>query len=94
MRTTVTLDPEVERLLREEMRRRGQSLERTLNRAVLDGLAGVGRPGDEVPFEVRSSSMGLRAGLDPAAPSRLGNDLETDAFVALTASLVDADRPG
>ena len=93
MRTTVTLDPEVERLLREEMRRSGQSFKRTLNRAVLDGLAGPDRAGDEAPFEVRSSSMGLRHGLDPAGLNRLADDLEGDAFVALASSPVGAGLP-
>ena len=91
MRTTVTLDPEVARLLRESMRRHGLSFKQTLNRAVLDGLSGPEDGTEEPPFEVHSSSMRLRAGLDPAALNRLGDDLEADAFVELTAELVRRD---
>jgi hypothetical protein len=38
MRTTVTLDPDVERLLRSAMRERGASFKEALNQAVRDGL--------------------------------------------------------
>jgi len=38
MRTTVTLDPDVDRMLKEEMRRSGASLREVLNRAVRRGL--------------------------------------------------------
>ncbi len=38
MRTTVTIDPDTEALLKEEMRRTGQSFKAILNRAVRDAL--------------------------------------------------------
>ena len=38
MRTTVTLDPDVERLLRDAMRTRGLSFKEALNQAARDGL--------------------------------------------------------
>ena len=38
MRTTVTLDPDVERLIRGAMQERGASFKETLNRAIRDGL--------------------------------------------------------
>jgi hypothetical protein len=39
MRTTVTLDPDVERLLRSAMRERGTSFKAALNQAVRDGFS-------------------------------------------------------
>jgi hypothetical protein len=88
MRTTVTLEPETERLLREAMRRRGQSFKTVLNQAVLRGLADLApNDGDEPPFEVESSPMGLLAGLDPAHLNRLNDDLEAQAFVELASRL-------
>ena len=39
MRTTVTLDPEVERLLRSSMREHGVSFKQALNAAIRAGLA-------------------------------------------------------
>jgi hypothetical protein len=45
MRTTVTLDPDVERLLRNTMRERGISFKQALNEAVRSGLTRVSRRG-------------------------------------------------
>lgn len=44
MRTTVTLDPDVESLLHKAMKQRGQSFKETLNSAIRAGLT-QGRPG-------------------------------------------------
>jgi len=44
MRTTVTLDPDVERLLKTAMRERGTSFKQALNQAVRDGLVGKRQP--------------------------------------------------
>jgi hypothetical protein len=41
MRTTVTLDSDVERLLRSAMKERGSSFKETLNNAIRDGLRGA-----------------------------------------------------
>ena len=38
MRTTVTLDPDVESLLRREVRRRGEPFKQVLNNAIRSGL--------------------------------------------------------
>jgi hypothetical protein len=43
MRTTVTLDPDVERLLRNSMRERGVSFKQALNEAIRSGLTRVNR---------------------------------------------------
>jgi len=44
MRTTVTLDPDVERLIRTAMKQRGSSFKQALNQAVRDGLVGKRQP--------------------------------------------------
>ncbi len=41
MRTTVTIDPDVEALLRKAMRKQGLSFKAALNQAVRQGLIGV-----------------------------------------------------
>ena len=87
MRTTVTLDPETERLLREAMRQRGQSFKEVLNRAVVQGLADLQHDGGDVPFVPQTFPMGLRAGNDPAHLSALGDDVEVDAFLELSRRL-------
>ena len=81
MRTTVTLDPETERLLREAMRQRGQSFEEVLNAAVVRGLADLRSDGGEAPFVPAVYPMGLRTGYDPTQLGALGDDLEVDAFL-------------
>jgi hypothetical protein len=81
MRTTVTLDPDVERLLREAVRRTGQSFKVVLNRAVREALA---RPVQKStkPFRVKARRMGLLPGIDPAGLNRLLDETDVDAFLA------------
>ena len=62
MRTTVTLEPETERLLREAMRQRGQSFKEALNQAVVRGLADLRCDAEEAAFVPLTFPMGLRAG--------------------------------
>jgi hypothetical protein len=57
MRTTVTLDPDAERMLRTAMRERGLSFKQALNQAVRAGLAPVGR-GRQRRFVQRTFAMG------------------------------------
>lgn len=80
MRTTVTLDPATEQLIRRAMAERGLSFKVALNDAIQRGLADLA--GDEdVRFVVRPSPLGLRAGIDPARLNSLADDLEAEAFV-------------
>ena len=87
MRTTATLDPETEHLLREAMSRLGQSFEEVLNRAVVQGLADLRSDSREAPFVPTTYPMGLRAGHDPAHLGALGDDMEVDAFLDLSRRL-------
>ena len=57
MRTTVTLDPDVERLLRDAMRERAISFKEALNEAARVGLCGKG-PKLAAKFVQRSFRMG------------------------------------
>ena len=84
MRTTVTLDPETERLLREAMHQRGQSFKETLNQAVTKGLADMLCDADKTSFVQQSFPMGLRTGYDPAHLNSLNDDMEVDAFLDLS----------
>jgi hypothetical protein len=87
MRTTVTLDPEAERLLKEAMRRRGISFKEALNRAVLEGLADLAASGAEPPFETEAFPMGILPGCNPTQLTRLHDEFEADAFLELTRKL-------
>ncbi len=81
MRTTVTLDPDVERILKEAMHRSRSSFKKTLNNALRAGLSGRTLVPEPRPFRVRARAMGLRPGFDPAGFNRLADDLQIDAFL-------------
>lgn len=93
MRTTVTLDPEVERLLKKAMRLRGQSFKQALNQALLKGLADLADDQEEPPFEVAARPMRLRAGIDSARLNALADELEQDSHVELTRRLLAERQP-
>ena len=94
MRTTVALDPEAERLLRDAMKRTGQSFKQVLNQAVLKGLASDRLVADQEPFVVSSRPMGLRAGFDAGRLNSLADEFKADAFMALTDDLLHRREDG
>lgn len=75
MRTTVTLDPDVENLIRRRMTERGVSFKEALNSAIRDGAA---RPAADVAFTTTTVSLG-----EPA--------FDVDRALALAADLEDAE---
>ena len=87
MRTTVTLDPDVERLLRHAMHRSRQNFKTALNDGLRRGLAHVAPAVAAAPFVITSLPMGLRAGQDPSRLDNLADDLEAKAFVITTHEL-------
>lgn len=79
MRTTVTLDKDVARMLREAMRSSRQSFKRTLNEAVRKGLRGKPAHTGRSSFLIKAKPMGLREGIDPTNLNKLADELEMDA---------------
>ncbi len=78
VRTTVTLDPDVEALLRARIREQGISFKQALNDAVRAGLAQ--NRATERPFRQRAFAMGLPAvNLDKAL--QLAGDLEDEELI-------------
>ena len=82
MRTTVTLDTDVERLLRAAMHRHRRSFKDTLNIAIRTGLAGSQKNAASMPFAVKARPMGLKAGIDPASLNKLTDNLEVESQTA------------
>ena len=79
----MTLDKDVERLLRAAMHRRRRSFKETLNAAVRLALAGPpARAARPTRFVVKARPMGLRAGIDPSDLNKMADDLEADAAIA------------
>ena len=81
MRTTVTLDPDVERLLRQAARHTGKSFKEVLNRAVREALAPQSSTRSSKPFRIKARPLRLRPGVDPAALNRLVDEVEIQDFV-------------
>jgi len=92
MRTTVTLEPEVERLLRDDMHRRRCSFKQSLNAAVRAGLAPALKAPLE-PFVIKAKPLGLLPGYDPAGFNKLVDDLEIEAVAERMRALDAEYRP-
>ena len=76
MRTMATLDPDVERLVRDVLRERGLSFKQALNEALRRGLAPQGRPRR---FVQRSFRMGE------------GREVRWDRALALAEAMKDEE---
>jgi len=87
MRTTVTLDPDVEELLRQATHLSGQNFKETLNDGLRRGLAHLAPTVTAAPFKVEARTLGLRAGIDPAQLHHVADDLEAEAFASTTRRL-------
>lgn len=87
MRTTVTLDRDLERILRETALRTHRPFKKVLNEVLRSALEGKAGTENGEPFVVKARPMGLRAGLDPAGFNRLADDLEAEAFLETTRKL-------
>ena len=72
MRTTVTLDPDVEALIRRAMRERGLSFKQAVNEAI---RAGIGARAEQSKVHFRTYPMG-EAIVDVTKALRLAGELE------------------
>ena len=88
----MTLDRDLERVLRETAARTHRPFKKVLNdtlRAGIEQSLGVGHP---EPFVLKARPMGLRAGHDPAGFNQLVDDLEAEAFLETTRKLMERSR--
>ena len=90
MRTTVTLDDDAERMIREEMRRTQRSFKVTLNDAIRNGLKRA--PENRPVFQVRARPLGLRSGVDSARMHELDQDAEEERFLRVTHRALLSER--
>ena len=82
MRTTLTLDDDVARALKELARVSGTSFKAVVNEMLRLGLTTGAKPaGTQEPFRVRSAARGFCAGVDPLQLNKLLDDLEVDRFM-------------
>jgi hypothetical protein len=80
MRTTLTLDPDVARMLEEEAHRQRKPFKQVVNDAIRRGL-GPERRSVSRRYRVRPHKTTLRPGIDPQALNRLADELEEEAAV-------------
>ena len=81
MRTTLTLDEDLARLLQEEARRSGLPFKQVVNRVIRLGLRAEGS-GPREPFHVRPLSFRVKPGIDLDKIGQLADELEAEAFAA------------
>ncbi|MBK6440953.1 MAG: antitoxin [Actinomycetales bacterium] len=80
MRTTLTLDDDVARLLSDAQHRERKSLKQVVNEALRRGL--TESVADRPAYRVRPHHSGVRPGIDVTALNRLADELEDDGLIA------------
>jgi len=80
MRTTLTLDPDVARMVDEEVHRVRKPMKQVVNEALRRGLTPAGRGPAPKPYRVRPHAARLLAGLDRSRLNALADEQE-DATV-------------
>ena len=81
MRTTLTLDPDVARLLDDAVHRERRPMKQIVNDALRRALGPSNMP--QQPYELVPHESSLRPGLDLSGFNRLADELEDDAITAL-----------
>lgn len=86
VRTTITLDSDVDQMLKAEMRQTGATFRQAVNQAIRRGLADS-RAVERKAFKLRPRRLSLRQGTDPAMLQHFEEDLEIEAFLRKTRKL-------
>ena len=81
MRTTLTIDPDVEQLLLREMRRTNSSMKAVVNDALRAGFGVRGKAARAARFKVEPHVFGFKPGIDPYRLNQLADELEAEEFV-------------
>jgi len=76
VRTTLTIDDDVAKLVEQEVRHSGESFKGTVNRLLRLGLTAARQPEKNKPFVVTPHPMGLKPGLSYDSISQLLEDVE------------------
>lgn len=84
VRTTLTLDPDVERLVRDAMHRQRRSMKEIVNDGLRQGLIPPDRPRRRYRLVAHRSA--LRAGFDRSSLNRLADEVEDEVLAERLAS--------
>jgi hypothetical protein len=82
MRTTLTLDPDVARLLEEEAHRQRKPFKQVVNEAIRRGLAPQASRRAAPRYRVIPHRTTLRPGIDPGSFNKLVDELEDEVVTA------------
>lgn len=82
MRTTLTLDPDVARLLEEEQHRQRRPFKQVVNEALRRGLAARSTARSKTRYVVNPHKTALKPGIDAGRFNQLVDELEDEALVA------------
>jgi hypothetical protein len=82
MRTTLTLDPDVERLIEEEVHRVRRPFKQVVNDAIRRGLSPRLAESTTAPYRVKAHKSVLGPGVDASALNRLVDEIEDEAVIA------------
>ena len=80
MRTTVTIDPDVEKLLQTAAGEQQKTLDEVLNETLRQSLARGAKSGRK-PYCIRPRLLGIKAGVDLNRALRLSDALEDEEIV-------------
>jgi hypothetical protein len=89
MRSTLTIDPDVEQLLREAVAQTKKPYKVVVNEALRRGLS-VAEPAPTRPFKVEALALGWNATLDPTGFNRLLDQLAVESFADMQKASVQA----
>ena len=82
MRTTLTIEDDVAKELKAEVRQSGRSFKDVVNAALRRGLRSGQKPGRGLPpFKVEPFTSPFQPGVDPTRLNQLLDDLETEDFL-------------
>jgi hypothetical protein len=81
MRTTLTLEPDVAKLIEREAHRQRKPIKQIVNEALRRGLTSPALMRGRKPFRVQPHVTSLRPGIDVARFNHLADELEDEALV-------------
>ena len=85
MRTTLTIDEDVGRALKDLARHAGKSFKTVVNEVLRQGLTSGAKPeARREPFKVESARRGFVPGIDPFKLNQLVDELEVEQFLTQT----------
>ncbi len=78
MRTTLTIEPDVELLLQRAMRHSGKGMKSVVNEALRLGLGARAKTARAPRFKVEAHAFGFKPGIDADRLNQLADELEAE----------------